>query len=78
MSPKDAYASFLLRLQWIQNKDKPTWVVSMQSSKTGELHRFPNLDTFVQFLRSEFKDQGMLTESAHAPNEQTLTETDKE
>ena len=48
------YASFMLRLQWTQNDDCPTWVVSMQSTKTGELRWFPNLDALILFLRDEF------------------------
>jgi hypothetical protein len=48
------YASFMLRLQWMENDDHPAWVVSMQSTKTGELRWFSNLDALVQFLQGEF------------------------
>lgn len=54
MTPNIRYASFMLRLQWTQNDDHPTWLVSMQSTKTGELRWFPNLEALVQFLRDEF------------------------
>lgn len=56
MTPNIRYASFMLRLQWIQNDDHPAWVVSMQSTKTGELRWFPNLNALVQFLWDEFGD----------------------
>ena len=48
------YASFMLRLQWMENDDHPAWVVSMQSTKTGELRWFSNLDGLIQFLQKEF------------------------
>ena len=54
MAPTDRYTSFLLRLQWTQNDNHPTWVASIQSTKTGELRRFPDLEALVQFLRDEF------------------------
>ncbi len=54
VTPDIRYASFMLRMQLIQNDDHPAWVVSMQSTKTGELRRFPNLDALVQFLQGEF------------------------
>jgi hypothetical protein len=44
----------MLRLQYEQNDNHPTWLVSLQSTKTGELHWFPSLDALVQFLRNEF------------------------
>jgi hypothetical protein len=46
----------MLRLQWAQNDDQPTWVVSMQSTKTGALRWFPNLEALIQYLRDEFGD----------------------
>jgi hypothetical protein len=54
VTPNIRYASFMLRLQWTQNDDCPTWIVSMQSTKTGELRWFPNLDALILFLRDEF------------------------
>ena len=54
MTPNIRYASFMLRLQWTQNDDCPTWIVSMQSTKTGELRWFPSLEALIQFLRDEF------------------------
>jgi hypothetical protein len=54
LASNNRYASFLLRLQWTQNDSRPTWLVSMQSTKTGELHWFPNLDGLIEFLRDEF------------------------
>jgi hypothetical protein len=50
------YASFMLRLQWTQNDNCPAWVVSIQSTKTGKLRRFSNLDAFIHFLVEEFSD----------------------
>jgi hypothetical protein len=44
----------MLRLQKVQDDQHPTWLVSMQSTKTGELRWFPNLMSLVQFLYEEF------------------------
>jgi hypothetical protein len=54
--PKNGYASFMLRLLQVKNNDCPTWVISTQSTKTGELRWFPNLEALVQFLWKEFGD----------------------
>lgn len=54
MTPDERYASFLLRLQWMKNGQQPTWIVSMQSTKTGTLRWFPNLEALITFLREEF------------------------
>lgn len=54
MMSDNRYVSFMLRLQWMENKDHPTWVASIQSTKTGELHCFPSLDTLIEFLWDEF------------------------
>ncbi len=54
MTIVNRYASYMLRLQWMQNDDCPTWVVSMQSTKTGETRWFSDLDALYQFLRIEF------------------------
>ncbi len=54
MPPNIRYASYLLRLQWTQNGEHPTWISCMQSTKTGEQHWFPNLEALVQFLCNEF------------------------
>jgi hypothetical protein len=51
------YASFMLRLQQAQNDNHPTWLASIQSTKTGELRWFPSLDALVTFLRDEFGEQ---------------------
>jgi hypothetical protein len=48
----------MLRLQQAQNDNRRTWLVSIQSTKTGNLHRFPNLDALITFLRDEFGEQG--------------------
>jgi len=63
LTPNIRYASFMLRLQWTQNNDCPTWVVSMQSTKTGELRWFPNLDALFQFLQGEFGNSAQTKES---------------
>ena len=73
MTPNIRYASFMLRLQWTQNDGRPTWVVSMQSTKTGELRWFPNLDALIQFLRDEF-DNCEETKDSNQPA--ALPETD--
>jgi hypothetical protein len=52
--PPNIYTSYMLRLHWAQNADHPTWVASIQSTKTGELRWFPNVDALILFLRDEF------------------------
>ena len=57
MTSNNRYASFMLRLQQAQNDNRPTWLVSIQSTKTGNLRRFPSLDALITFLRDEFGEQ---------------------
>jgi hypothetical protein len=64
LTPNRRYASFMLRLQWMQNDDHPAWVASTQSTTTGELRWFPNLDALVQFIRDEFDDREDAIEKA--------------
>ncbi len=49
-----AYQSFLCRFQWVQNDNHPTWIVSSQSTQTGEQQVFSSLEGFIQFLQAEF------------------------
>jgi len=53
---REPYASFLLRLRLAENNGRPTWVTSLQSTRTGEQRYFANLDARVRFLRSEFSE----------------------
>ncbi len=50
------YASYLVRFQCIQAANDCTWIASTQSTATGELRRFANLDALVQFLQDEFQE----------------------
>lgn len=54
LTPNNGYASFMLRLQQAQSDNHPTWLISIQSTKTGKLQWFPSLDALVTFLRDEF------------------------
>lgn len=64
------YSSYLLRLQWMQNGDAPTWVTSIQSTQSGEFRSFPNLNAFIQFLQGEFGDtDSTCTGTSEAGNE---------
>lgn len=56
------YASYMLRLQLTQNADCPIWIVSMESTKTGEMRWFPNLDVFIQFMQGEFGNNAQAKE----------------
>jgi hypothetical protein len=58
LTPNNGYASFMLRLQQAQSDNHPTWLISIQSTKTGNLRRFPSLDALIAFLRDEFGEQG--------------------
>lgn len=57
------YASFMLRLQLTQNDDSPLWIVSMESTKTGELRWFPNLEGAIQFLRDEYGNCNLVSDT---------------
>ena len=52
--PNITYASYLLRFWQVQNDKHAVWVVSVQSTATGGLRRFPNVEALIEFLRSEF------------------------
>lgn len=54
MNSDHTYASYMLRLQWAKNNTEPTWIVSMQSTKTGEMRWFPSLEALIAFLHEEF------------------------
>ncbi len=75
MTP-NIYNSYMLRLHWAQNSDHPTWVASIQSTKTGELRWFPNVDALIQFLQEEFgnyeQTQNAKTVTSLEKNDQTM------
>ncbi len=52
------YASYLLRLQRLQNEEHLVWVVSIQSAVSGERRLFASVDAFTQFLQAEFGAAG--------------------
>jgi hypothetical protein len=54
LAPDNRYASFMMRFQWMKNDQQPTWIVSMQSTKTGGLRWFASLEALITFLREEF------------------------
>lgn len=51
---KGNYSSFLLRFRQMQNDGDPTWVISIQSTKTGQKWCFSSLDGLIQFLEREY------------------------
>ena len=53
-NPNTRYASYLFRFWQVQNGKRATWVVSIQSTTTGEQRRFPSVDALLEFLRAEF------------------------
>jgi hypothetical protein len=57
LTPDQPYVSFLLRMQWMDNNQQPTWLISMQKAGTGDLRWFPNLDTLIQFLLNEYGER---------------------
>jgi hypothetical protein len=68
LSSHDHYASFMLRLHWVQNGERFAWVASTQSTRTGELRWFPNLEAFVRFIRDEFRDYEAASDSDAVAN----------
>ncbi len=56
MTQNFRYASYMLRFQQVNTEAKQSWVVSTQSTKSGELRYYPNLDELIQFLQIEFEN----------------------
>lgn len=56
MQSGSSYASYLLRLQQVQNDGQAIWVASIQSTETREQRRFASVDGLLEFLRSEYGD----------------------
>jgi hypothetical protein len=54
MTWNDQYSSFLLRFRRVQNDDSPTWVVTVQNTKTSQQLWFSSLDGLIQYLQAEF------------------------
>ncbi len=51
----DDYASFLLRFQRVKrDSEERTWTARIQSTETGELYWFPDVEVLIRFLRDEF------------------------
>jgi hypothetical protein len=48
------YASYLLRFHRVQGVSGFVWTASVQSTASGELRRFANLEALVEFLLGEF------------------------
>jgi hypothetical protein len=48
------YNSFMFRFRWVQNDDHPTWIVSVQNTRTGQQLWFSNLDGLIKFLQDQF------------------------
>jgi hypothetical protein len=46
----------MLRFQQVNTEAKQSWVVSTQSTKSGELRYYSNLDELIQFLQMEFEN----------------------
>jgi len=64
----DPYVSFLIRMQRARSDDRPTWIILMRSTKTGELRWFPNLDSLVTFLQQTY-GTGETARNVGKPNE---------
>jgi hypothetical protein len=74
MTTNDRYASYMLRFQWVKNENQPTWIISVQSAKTGELRWFPGLDALVDFLHEEFDLESETSETTvESPQEILLS-----
>lgn len=68
MNSKDGYQSYLFRFQRVYQGDRPSWVASSQSTRTGELRRYPSLDALIEFLRDEFGEEARLDSSRDGVN----------
>ena len=54
MTQNKNYCSYLLRLRWVQNDDRPTWIVTVQNTQTSQQLWFSSLDGLIQYLQAEF------------------------
>jgi hypothetical protein len=50
----ESYVSYLLRFRCVWRGDARIWTASVQSTATGDLRQFPDLEALLQFLRDEF------------------------
>ncbi len=64
---RSSYASYLIRMRSVQKQDRHVWVVSMQSTATGELRAFPNVEALVVFLLTEFGEGDQSTDLERPP-----------
>ena len=46
------YHSFLVRLWTSENNEDPTWLILLESSKTGEKQCFTNLKDLLDFFKN--------------------------
>jgi hypothetical protein len=53
-TPKDSYASYLLRLRRVQSDTGRSWLASLQSTATGAEQWFVDVNALVEFLQREF------------------------
>lgn len=51
---KTNYASYLLRFRLLHSQERHGWVVTMQSTATGEKRSFSSVRELAQFLQTEF------------------------
>jgi hypothetical protein len=44
----------MLRCWWSQDESRPTWIASLQHTRTGQQLFFSSLDELYRFLKTEF------------------------
>ena len=51
------YASYLLRLRLMGNRDQANWIASVENTATGNRRSFPSVEALAAFLLAEFGER---------------------
>lgn len=71
MTSKPGYLSYMLRLKLTQSDDRPAWVASLQSTNTGEVRWFSDIEALLQFLKDAIGRDGGTNASILLDTQQT-------
>lgn len=56
LEEQPAYASYLLRLRCSNGELGQVWRASLESTRSGEIRHFANLQELITFLNSQFQE----------------------
>jgi hypothetical protein len=66
------YASYLLRLRWVERDGRKTCQAMLTSVATKEQRTFADLESVVAFLRAQAPGESMANPAAHDREEETM------